>query len=57
MLASLKKVIFNLEKLGKSLANALSTSLQAFHLHLLGKEALLAAVAVRKCRKMGWEEE
>ena len=35
MLASLRKVIFNLKRLGKSLANVLATSLQARQLHSL----------------------
>ena len=41
-----RKVIFDLKKLGKSLANALAASLQAYELHLLRNEAFLAAVWV-----------
>ena len=41
-----RKIIFNLEKLEKSLANDLATSLQARQLHILRNEAFLAAVWV-----------
>ena len=41
-----RKVIFNLEKLGKSLTSALATSLKAQQLYLLRNKAFIAAVYV-----------